>query len=100
MAQRLSIARARVHSPELLLLDEPFTGLDEPSAQRLSHRLEGLANEGHALVLATHEIDRAARLAQTALLLVEGKVKRRVAAEEMSESVLRAAYAEALEAPA
>lgn len=98
MAQRLSIARARVHAPELLLLDEPFTGLDEPSAQRLSLRLEGLADEGHALVLATHEIDRAARLAQTALVLVEGKVKRRVKAEEMSEPFLRTAYAEALEA--
>ncbi len=51
-------------------------------------------------MLATHEIDRAARLAQTALVLVEGKVKRRVNAEEMSEPVLRAAYAEALEASA
>lgn len=97
MAQRLSIARARVHAPELLLLDEPFTGLDEPSAQRLALRLEGLADEGHGLVLATHEIGRASRLAKAALVLVDGRVQRRVAAGEMNEPDLRAAYTQAVE---
>jgi heme exporter protein A len=96
-AQRLSIARARVHAPELLLLDEPFTGLDEPAAQRLTDRLKVLAADGHGLVLATHAISRAARLAQSALILVGGAVQHRSSGGDLTEAGLRAAYARALE---
>jgi ABC-type multidrug transport system ATPase subunit len=98
MAQRLSIARARVHSPKLLLLDEPFTGLDEPAAQRLTERLTTLSAEGHGLVLTTHEISRAARLARSAVILVDGTVQESIDSDAMSEAELRAAYARALEA--
>ena len=98
MAQRLSIARARVHSPKLLLLDEPFTGLDEPAAQRLTERLTALSTEGHGLVLTTHEISRAARLARSAVILVDGTVQESIDSDAMSEAELRAAYARALAA--
>ena len=96
MAQRLSIARARVHAPQLLLLDEPFSGLDGPAGEGLSARLAGLASQGHSLVLATHAIDRAAFLADTALVLVGGTVRRRLAGEELSEGALESAYAASL----
>jgi heme exporter protein A len=98
MAQRLSIARARVHDPELLLLDEPFSGLDEPAAARLGARLETLGDAGHALVFSTHDIGHAARLAASALVLVAGAVERRIEGSAMTESGLRAEYAQALEA--
>lgn len=97
MAQRLSIARARVHAPALLLLDEPFTGLDEPAAQRLTDRLEILASEGHGLVLVTHAINRAARLAQSALILVGGAVRHRSFGGRLTESGLQTAYTQALD---
>ena len=98
MAQRLSIARARVHDPELLLLDEPFSGLDEAAAARLGARLEILGDAGHTLVFSTHEIGHAARLAGSALVLVAGAVERWIEGNGMTESGLRAEYAQALEA--
>lgn len=79
MAQRLAIARALVHEPSLLLLDEPFTGLDERSAERLAERLAALppATDGGArsLVVVTHDPRRAVALADRALLLHHGTVR-------------------------
>ncbi len=74
MSQRLSIARARIHDPILVLLDEPFTGLDRAAAGRLAEHLERLRDEGRALVLITHDVDIAARLATTVSLLRRGEV--------------------------
>ena len=77
MSQRLSIARARVHDPDLLLLDEPFTGLDRPSADRLTVRLRALQAAGHSLVFVSHDVSQAAALADQALILVRGRVAHR-----------------------
>ncbi|MFP6654614.1 MAG: ABC transporter ATP-binding protein [Myxococcota bacterium] len=74
MAQRLSIARAIVHEPQLLLLDEPFTGLDESSAERLSNQLARLRNGERTLILVTHDPQRAIELSDRALILDRGKV--------------------------
>jgi ABC-type multidrug transport system ATPase subunit len=74
MAQRLSIARAVVHEPALLLLDEPFTGLDEMSAERLSTRLAAQRARGRTLVVVTHDPRRAVELADRALVLDRGRV--------------------------
>ncbi len=75
MAQRLSIARAVVHEPALLLLDEPFTGLDELSAERLSNRLSSQRARGRTLVVVTHDPRRAVELADRALVLDRGRVR-------------------------
>jgi len=77
MAQRLSIARSRVHDPPLLLLDEPFTGLDPGSAERLGSRIRELHGEGRTLLLVTHDVIRAADVASTALVLAGGRVRLR-----------------------
>jgi len=74
MLQRLAIARAIVHEPSVLLLDEPFTGLDEVSGDRLSRQLGRLEEAGRSLVLVTHDPRRAVELADRALVLHRGEV--------------------------
>ncbi|HEB91846.1 MAG TPA: ABC transporter ATP-binding protein [Deltaproteobacteria bacterium] len=75
MAQRLAIARAIVHEPPVLLLDEPFTGLDETSADRLSNQLVRLRADGRTLILITHHPNRAVELADRALVLHRGEIR-------------------------
>ena len=72
MAQRLAIARSLIHDPATVLLDEPFTGLDAPSADRLAARIEALRAEGRTLVLVTHDAARAAAGADQAIVLSRG----------------------------
>jgi len=95
MAQRLSIARARVHEPTLLLLDEPFTGLDHAAANRLSARLGELRERGQALILVTHELDHAAALADSAIVLRAGRVVARIGGDDLAPDRLPQRYAEA-----
>ena len=59
--QRVLIARALVQDARVLLMDEPFTGLDRPASQRLEALIEDLAGEGHAVVMATHDLEQARR---------------------------------------
>jgi ABC-type Mn2+/Zn2+ transport system ATPase subunit len=59
--QRVLVARALVQKADLMLLDEPFNGLDTTSAQRLEGLLDRLAGEGRGLLIATHDIDQARR---------------------------------------
>lgn len=54
--QRVLVARALVRRARVLLLDEPYTGLDTASSQRLDHLLDELAAAGHALLIATHDV--------------------------------------------
>jgi energy-coupling factor transport system ATP-binding protein len=74
--QRLALALAIVVAPvpQLLLLDEPTRGLDYPSKDRLIHVLRELAEGGHAIVLATHDVELAARVADRAVVLADGQV--------------------------
>ncbi|MFJ9564883.1 ABC transporter ATP-binding protein [Streptomyces fuscichromogenes] len=74
--QRLALALAVVLTarPPLLLLDEPTRGLDYAAKNRLVGVLRGLAAEGHAIVLATHDVELAAELAHRVVLLAEGEV--------------------------
>ncbi|MEX2217748.1 MAG: ABC transporter ATP-binding protein [Phycisphaerales bacterium] len=74
MAQRAAIARAMLHSPALLLADEPFTGLDVASAEWLGARLLRVASEGAAVVFSGHDLGRARGLAERAVVLREGRV--------------------------
>ncbi|MFJ8532925.1 ABC transporter ATP-binding protein [Streptomyces sp. NPDC093591] len=74
--QRLTLALAVVLTarPKLLLLDEPTRGLDYAAKARLVTLLRGLAAQGHAIVLATHDVELAAELAHRVILLAEGEV--------------------------
>jgi len=77
MAQRVAIARGLVHDPAVLLLDEPFTGLDRRAAGQLAERLAGLRGERRTFVLVTHDVAAAARLADAAIVLARGRIVHR-----------------------
>ena len=98
LAQRLAIARALVHDPKLLLLDEPFTGLDPVSADRLAARVDALRGADRAIVLVTHDLTRAAALADRVLVLVRGRVAFASNAAPGTAGELEHAYRSALEA--
>ncbi|MDG9701867.1 ABC transporter ATP-binding protein [Streptomyces sp. DH37] len=74
--QRLALALAVVltAAPPLLLLDEPTRGLDYAAKERLTGVLRALADDGHAIVLATHDVELAAELARRVVVLAEGEV--------------------------
>jgi energy-coupling factor transport system ATP-binding protein len=74
--QRLALALAIVlaPAPELLLLDEPTRGLDYSSKDRLVALLRRLAGDGHAVVLATHDVELAARVADRAVVMADGDI--------------------------
>lgn len=72
MAQRAAIARALVHEPDLLLADEPFTGLDAASAGVLERVLGAAGERGRAVLFATHDVGQALRLADRVVVLGAG----------------------------
>jgi heme ABC exporter ATP-binding subunit CcmA len=74
MRQRLAVARAFLHNPSVLLLDEPFTALDDRAIAVLQSLLRGALAEGKTIVLSTHQLREALELASHVALLVRGKV--------------------------
>jgi heme exporter protein A len=74
MQQRLSIARALLHNPDVLLFDEPYTGLDQDASLVLDGLLEAAHAEGRTIVMSTHQLDRAAALASRVIILSRGGV--------------------------
>jgi ABC-type multidrug transport system ATPase subunit len=94
MAQRLALARALLHGPELLLLDEPLSGLDAASATRLVNLLGDLRRSGHAIVLSTHELERVAALATRVAILHRGAIA--LAQDGPADAVVLAAAYEAV----
>ena len=73
MRRRLLIARALVHRPRLVLLDEPTVGLDPQVRQELWALIDGLRSEGTSILMSTHYIEEAERLADTVTIMSEGK---------------------------
>ncbi len=92
LAQRLAIARALVHEPPVLLLDEPFTGLDARAAERLAERLAAARGGRRTTVLVTHDLPRAAALCDRALVLVGGRAALLDREALASPAALEAAY--------
>ena len=74
LQQRVSLARALLHDPEMLLLDEPFTGLDEASVELLTERLRQEQSKGKCIFLATHDLHRGTLVATRWLRLDQGRV--------------------------
>ena len=74
MRQRLALERTLLHDPRLVLLDEPFAGLDEASSQNLTARLFKLKRDGRIVLLATHDLDLVDGLIDRAVMLLDGRI--------------------------
>lgn len=92
MQQRVSIARAIVNSPVLLLADEPYTGLDESGAQALTTLLRELKQDGASLVLVTHQLNEGLEIADNIAVMVEGSFARYQTSAEVNRSEYAAQY--------
>jgi ABC-type multidrug transport system ATPase subunit len=75
MRQRLAIERALLHGPRMVLLDEPFTGLDATSARLLIDRLTALKHDGCLIVMATHDLDVVEGLFDRVAYLKDGRLR-------------------------
>jgi lipooligosaccharide transport system ATP-binding protein len=94
MRRRLLIARALVHRPRLVLLDEPTVGLDPQVRQELWALIDALRADGTSILMSTHYIEEAARLADTVTIMSKGRA---VASGPPASLVLEHAGAEAVE---
>lgn len=74
MQQRLSIARALLHNPHVLLFDEPYTGLDQDASAVLDDLFLEAHQAGHTILMATHQLERAARLVNRIIILSRGVI--------------------------
>lgn len=76
LQQRVSIARAIVHEPSVVLLDEPYTGLDAAGGAALTGMLQSLRRSGAALLLVTHNVDEGLAVASHAAVMLAGRIVR------------------------
>ena len=74
MKRRLLLARALLNNPELLILDEPTTGLDPQARHLIWDRLKGLQEQNVTLILTTHYMDEASQLCDRIIIMDEGKI--------------------------
>ncbi len=95
MAQRLSIARALLHRPDALLLDEPDAGLDPAATADLPRLLRGDGAPGRAIVLTTHDLAGALTFADDVAILVDGRFVFAAPARSLTPATLRDAYDDA-----
>jgi heme exporter protein A len=89
MQQRLSIARATLHDPDILLLDEPFSGLDLEASELLGQWLEDFVANGKTVLMATHDLEQGLRGASRWAFVDRGRIAREL---EGTDSVVRQQY--------
>ncbi len=85
MKQRLSIARAILHDPKILFLDEPYTGLDQHAAATFDRILSDLDVSDKTQVMVSHDIERGLNLADRIIILYEGKIVYQAARSEIKD---------------
>ena len=96
MQQRLAIARAVLHQPPLLLLDEPYTGLDQGAGEILDSLLSDIAKQGRTVVMTSHDLVRASGLASRLDILSKGGIIHSVSKKEFKSTDLIQLYKDAL----
>jgi heme ABC exporter ATP-binding subunit CcmA len=93
MKQRLAIARAIIHRPKVLLLDEPYTGLDINGRKVLSEMLRGFQRQDITIVMVTHDVERGYELGDRLAVIIDGKMAADIRKEDMSIDDFKARYA-------
>jgi ABC-type multidrug transport system ATPase subunit len=74
MQQRLAIARALIHDPPILLLDEPGTGLDQHASAMLANILNSTANKQRTVLMTSHSLEQGAALSSRIAIMADGKI--------------------------
>jgi len=94
LQQRVSIARAIVHEPSVVLLDEPYTGLDAAGGAALTDMLHLLRSAGASLILVTHNVEEGLAIASHAAVMLDGRIERRDDCATLDPRVYVAEYRE------
>lgn len=82
MLQRLSIARATLHEPDILLLDEPYTGLDQDATRLLDDLLQRESSHGRTILMITHDLLHGLGICDRIVILHKGKISHEIAPQE------------------
>ncbi|MBM3125395.1 MAG: heme ABC exporter ATP-binding protein CcmA [Chloroflexi bacterium] len=96
MQQRLAIGRAVIHDPQVMLFDEPYTGLDQDACEMLDGVLRSVAAQGRTVVMTSHDLARAEDLATRFDILSRGTIAASASRRELKKSNLLAFYKLAL----
>jgi len=94
MQQRLSLARALLHNPEIMLLDEPETGLDQQAASILHQALQTEGGEKRTAILTTHNLERGLELCDCLVILARGAIVYQESAKALNLAGLKQVYQE------
>ncbi len=94
MVQRLTIARATLHEPDVLLLDEPYTGLDQDASHLLDQLLQREAENGRTILMITHDLAHGLNLCQRIAILHKGKIVCEVPSNQMTPGQFLELYTE------
>ena len=96
MQQRLAIGRAILHDPEVMLFDEPYTGLDQDAASVLDDILKTVARQGRTVVMTSHDLSRVENLATRFDILSRGVIAASATQRQLKKSNLLTFYKKAL----
>jgi len=94
MQQRISIARALLHNPDIVLLDEPETGLDQQALSMLWRLLRDDKEKNRTVIVSTHNLERALEFADSVIILRRGSIVYQQLAKSLNSSSLKQAYSE------
>ena len=97
MQQRLSIGRAILHNPSILLLDEPHTGLDQEACEMLDEVLKQVTGSGRTVVMTSHDLVRIEDLASRFDILSRGRIQASLSKDEIPVDGLLTAYRQVLQ---
>jgi heme exporter protein A len=92
MQQRLAIARAMVHDPSILLLDEPETGLDQYASAMLRELLVTFDAEERTVVMTTHSLERGLQMGNRIVILSKGRIAYEGSNEDLNLTELQEVY--------